>query len=48
MKERVQVLYKDQDRDLGDRDRRRTNTMFKKGNSQGYAEIEDKTRTRIR
>ena len=48
MKGRVQMIYEDQDRDLENRDQRRTNSVFKKGNTQGYMEIEDETRTRMR
>ena len=46
MKRRVQMIYGDQDRDLGSEDQRERNTMSKKGNTQGYLEIGDETRTR--
>ena len=46
MKGRVKVIHEDQDRDLEDRDQRRKNMVSKKGNTQGYSEIGDKTRTR--
>ena len=48
MKRRVQVIHEDQDRSLGDGDQRKANTMFKKGNTQGYMEMEDKIRMRVR
>ena len=48
MKGRVQVIHEDQDRDLENRDQRRINTVFKKGNTQGYMEIRDETRTKTR
>ena len=46
MKRRVQMIYGDQDRDLGSEDQREKNTVSKKGNTQGYSEIGDETRTR--
>ena len=46
MKGRVQVIHEDQDRGLENGDSRRKNTMSKKGNTQGYTEIGDETRTR--
>ena len=48
MKGRVQKIYRDQDRDLGNGDQRRKNTVSKKGNIQGYMEIGDGVRTRMR
>ena len=53
MKGRVQVIHEDQDRDLVNGDQRRKNTMSKKGNTQGYTEMnrgkdEDKIRARTR
>ena len=48
MKGRVQVIREDQDRSLENRDRRGKNTVSKKGNTQGYMEIGDETRTRMR
>ena len=46
MKGRVQVIHKDQDRDQENKNQRRTNTVSKKGNTQGYMEMEDKMRVR--
>ena len=46
MKGRVQVIHKDQDRDLESRDQRRMNTVSKKGNTQGYTETEDEMKVR--
>ena len=46
MKGRVQRIHKNQDRDLENGVQREKNTMSKKGNTQGYSEIGDKTRTR--
>ena len=48
MKGRVQVIHEDQDRDLENRNQRRINAVFKKGNTQGYTEMEDETRSRLR
>ena len=46
MKGKVQMLHKNQDRDLENRDQRERSTMSKKGNTQGYTEIGDEMRTR--
>ena len=46
MEGRVQMIQENQDRDLENRDQRGKNTVSKKGNTQGYSEIGDKTRTR--
>ena len=46
MKRSVQKIYGDQDRDLGSGDQRSKNTVSKEGNTQGYLEIGDETRTR--
>ena len=48
MKGRVQVIHKDQDRDLENGDQRRKNTVSKKGNTQGYMETEGEMKTRVR
>ena len=40
------MIHENQDRDLENRDQRGKNTVSKKGNTQGYSEIGDKTRTR--
>ena len=48
MKGRVQVIHEDQDRDLENGDQRGKNTVSKKGNTQGYTEIGDETKTRVR
>ena len=39
------MIHEDQDRDLENGDQRERNTMSKKGNTQGYLEIGDETRT---
>ena len=41
MKGRVQMIHGDQERDQGNGDQRRKNTVSKKGNTQGYTEIGD-------
>ena len=41
MKGRVQVIHEDQDRGLENGDQRGTNTVSKKGNTQGYTEMEE-------
>ena len=38
MKGIVQMIHGDQERDLGNRDQRRKNTVSKKGNTQGCME----------
>ena len=48
VKGRVQMIYGDQDRDLGSGDQRSKNTVSKEGNTQGYTEIGDEVRTRMR
>ena len=53
MKRRVQVIHEDQDRSLENGDQRGTNTVSKKGNTQGYTEtgeveVEVRMRTRTR
>ena len=48
MKGRVQMIYGDQDRDLGNGDQRSKNTVSKEGNTQGYTEIGDEVRMRMR
>ena len=40
------MIQENQDRDLENGDQRGKNTMSKKGNTQGYSEIGDETRTR--
>ena len=42
------MIQENQDRDLENRDQRRKNTMFKKGNIQRHSEIGDETRSRMR
>ena len=39
------MIHEDQDRSLGNRDWRGKNIVSKKGNTQGYMEIGDETRT---
>ena len=46
MKRRILVVLEDQDIDLENGDKRRKNTVSKKGNTQGYMEIGDEVRTR--
>ena len=46
MKRRVQMIHGDYKRDQGSGDQSRKNTGSKKGNTQGYLEIGDETRTR--
>ena len=46
MKGIVQKIHGDQERDLGNGDQRRKNTVSKKRNTQGYMEIGDEMRTR--
>ena len=41
MRRRVQVIHEDQDRSLENGDQRGMNTMSKKGNTQGYMEMEE-------
>ena len=46
MKGRVQKIHGDQDRDQGSEGQRSKNTASEEGNTQGYMEIGDETRTR--
>ena len=48
MKGGVQMVHEDQDRDLENGDWRRKNTVSKKGNTQGYMEMECEMKTRVR
>ena len=41
MKGRVLVIHEDQDRSLENRDQRGKDTVSKKGNTQGYTEMEE-------
>ena len=48
MKGRVQVIHKDQDRDLEDGDQRRKSTVSQKGNTQGYTKMEGEMKMRVK
>ena len=48
MRRRVQVIHEDQDRSLENGDQRGKDTVSKKGNTQGYTEMEDEARMRMR
>ena len=48
MKGMIQVIHEDQDRSLENGDWRGKNTVSKKGNTQGFMEIGDEARMRMR